>query len=156
MDHQTFAQLLGNYGEFFGAIAVVVTLIFLTLQMRQNTRATRASLRQNITQMTISGLYVGIDDESFSDVFYRAWWKQGEITEPEEVRFRRFMIAMWRSSENAFHQFRDGFYPTTEWETTVDMHAAFTRRGGARVREYWDEVRQTFDSEFVTEFESKL
>ena len=26
MDHQTFAQLLGNYGEFVGAIAVVATL----------------------------------------------------------------------------------------------------------------------------------
>jgi len=26
MDHKSFAQLLGNYGEFVGAIAVVVTL----------------------------------------------------------------------------------------------------------------------------------
>ena len=26
MDHQAFAQLLGNYGEFVGAIAVVATL----------------------------------------------------------------------------------------------------------------------------------
>ena len=39
MDHLTFAQLLGNYGEFVGAIAVVVTLLYLSLQIRQNTRA---------------------------------------------------------------------------------------------------------------------
>ncbi len=43
MDHQTFAQLLGNYGEFFGAIAVVATLIYLAGQLRQNTRALRSS-----------------------------------------------------------------------------------------------------------------
>ena len=36
MDHQDFAQLLGNYGEFFGAVAVVVTLIYLSIQVRQN------------------------------------------------------------------------------------------------------------------------
>jgi hypothetical protein len=29
MDHQAFAQLLGNYGEFLGSIAVVVTPIYL-------------------------------------------------------------------------------------------------------------------------------
>ena len=33
------AQLLGNFGEFFGAIAVVATLIYLALQIRQNTRS---------------------------------------------------------------------------------------------------------------------
>ena len=44
MDHQTFAQLLGNYGEFVGAIAVVVTLVYLARQIRQNTDATRATL----------------------------------------------------------------------------------------------------------------
>ena len=39
MDHQAFAQLLGNYGEFVGAIAVVVTLGYLAVQIRQNTRS---------------------------------------------------------------------------------------------------------------------
>ena len=37
------AQLLGNFGEFVGAIAVVVTLIFLTAQVRLNRVAMRES-----------------------------------------------------------------------------------------------------------------
>jgi hypothetical protein len=37
MDHLTFAQLLGNYGEFIGAIGVVVTLMYRAFQIRQNT-----------------------------------------------------------------------------------------------------------------------
>lgn len=36
MDHLAFAQLLGNYGELFGAIAVVATLFYLARQIRQN------------------------------------------------------------------------------------------------------------------------
>ena len=39
MDHQAFAQLLGNYGEFFGAIGVVATLVYLAAQIRQNTKS---------------------------------------------------------------------------------------------------------------------
>ena len=34
MDHQAIAQLLGSYGEFVGAIAVVATLMYLAVQIR--------------------------------------------------------------------------------------------------------------------------
>lgn len=46
MDHQAFAQLLGNYGEFVGAIAVVGTLAYLAVQVRQSRTATEANTRQ--------------------------------------------------------------------------------------------------------------
>ena len=45
MDHQAFAQLLGNYGEFVGAIAVVATLFYLAVQVRHSKRATEANTR---------------------------------------------------------------------------------------------------------------
>jgi hypothetical protein len=35
MDHQAFAQLLGNYGEFIGSLAILVTLVYLSIQVRQ-------------------------------------------------------------------------------------------------------------------------
>jgi len=37
MDLMSTAQLLGNFGEFAGAIGVIVTLIYLSIQVRQNT-----------------------------------------------------------------------------------------------------------------------
>ena len=43
MDHQAFAQMLGNFGEFVAAIAVVVTLFYLALHIRHSTQTTRAS-----------------------------------------------------------------------------------------------------------------
>ncbi|MFT7652305.1 MAG: hypothetical protein ACI9UU_001412 [Candidatus Azotimanducaceae bacterium] len=48
MNHQEFAQLLGNYGEFVGAIAVVITLGYLAVQIRQNTTTSRAVSRQTL------------------------------------------------------------------------------------------------------------
>ena len=49
MDHQAFAQLLGNYGEFVGAIAVVATLAYLAMQIRQNS----AQLKINSYQTSV-------------------------------------------------------------------------------------------------------
>ena len=45
MDHQAFAQLLGNYGEFVGAIAVVATLFYLSVQVRHSKDAVEANTR---------------------------------------------------------------------------------------------------------------
>ena len=40
---------LGSLGEFVSSLAVLFTLIFLTLQMRQNTKAVRASTAAEMT-----------------------------------------------------------------------------------------------------------
>ena len=37
--------MLGNYGEFIGAIAVLVTLFYLALQVRHSKEATEANTR---------------------------------------------------------------------------------------------------------------
>jgi len=39
---------LGNVGEFVGAIAVVITLTYLAVQIRQNSSTTRAHIRQSL------------------------------------------------------------------------------------------------------------
>ena len=45
MDLMSTAQLLGNFGEFVGAIAVVVTLAYLAVQVRQSRETLGANTR---------------------------------------------------------------------------------------------------------------
>lgn len=45
MDLMTTAQLLGNFGEFVGAIAVVLTLIYLANQVRYSKQAVSENTR---------------------------------------------------------------------------------------------------------------
>ena len=47
MDHQAFAQLLGNYGEFVGSLAILITLVYLSIQVRQVKRQQEIEDRQN-------------------------------------------------------------------------------------------------------------
>lgn len=48
MDLASTTQMLGSIGEFVGSVAVVVTLVFLTVQLRQNTSALKSSFWQAI------------------------------------------------------------------------------------------------------------
>jgi hypothetical protein len=43
MDHQAIAEMLGNYGEFLGAIAVAATLAYLAVQVGQSKAATEVN-----------------------------------------------------------------------------------------------------------------
>jgi len=56
MDHQAFAQLLGNYGEFVGAIAVVATLVYLSMQVRGTSEQVAQGQRVALTQIIQSSL----------------------------------------------------------------------------------------------------
>jgi hypothetical protein len=93
MDHQGFAQLLGNYGEFVGAIAVVVTLMFLTIQVRQNNKALTASTEErkaealNNFSQSISQWNMNVfGDADLSDLVIRG--RYGQLTnDGESVRF---------------------------------------------------------------------
>ena len=48
MDMVTTAQVLGNIGEFLGSIGVIATLIYLAIQIRQNTDATNRTAFQDL------------------------------------------------------------------------------------------------------------
>ena len=94
MDHQAFAQLLGNYGEFFGAIAVVVTLIYLALQIRQNTNATKVG-----TSFALNQSLADINSALRSDAELAGIWLKGcedleSLSAVEHVRFSSHLLTM--------------------------------------------------------------
>lgn len=61
MDFVTTTQVLGNLGEFVGAVAVVVTLFYLAVQVRQSKHATEANTRsiEESRQLTLAQTYFG-------------------------------------------------------------------------------------------------
>ena len=55
-------QDLGNLGEFIGAIAVVISLVYLAAQIRQNTRALHgSSYAQSAEQLWLVNLAIAQD-----------------------------------------------------------------------------------------------
>jgi hypothetical protein len=81
MDHQGLAQLLANYGQFIGAISVVVTLVYLAIQVRQNTRLAAIQVNNSV----IEG-YARFREQQNQYPFIVAKMQRGaELTEEEDV-----------------------------------------------------------------------
>lgn len=98
MDHQVFAQLLGNCGEFVGAIGVVITLLYLALQIRQNTlQLERSELTAKTAAVNASNLALReprkslVESEELTAIFIRGNENPEELGEVPRTRYRLLM-----------------------------------------------------------------
>ena len=105
MDHLTFAQLLGNYGEFVGAIAVVGTLFYLAVQVRHSKDATEANTRSleqsRALALNEAGFNVGRSRLDFTRAIipHTDLWMRGNAGESldrvEAEIYASFIVARW-------------------------------------------------------------
>ncbi len=147
MDYQVIAQLLGNYGEFVGAIAVVITLAYLSVQIRQNANAVKGS-----TEMEARSQFADWYARTTSDRHLQLLYEQGavnEVMKPEDARTFIWMQAEFVClCEGWFHQYRRGLMSGDSWEPLADgMVGVLQNR---YMREWWDAGSAPLTREFVS------
>lgn len=104
-----WSQVVGNLGEFLGAIAVVVTLIFLTSQMRQNTRALRANAREFGSNSYYTMATTIIPNEGLADLLAKAQRADpSQFTPGERERIAWFLVSCLKSAETQHVNWTDG------------------------------------------------
>ena len=158
MDHQAFAQMLGNYGEFVGAIAVVVTLAYLSVQIRQNSRTVEESVRalrlnaadstvesfsryrERLSRPEVAALFVKGIDDYFS------------LNEPERVQFGAVMDEYFFTYWSVFRRREEGTYEREDWNAHVNAIRQVLSRPGAA--DWWSERKSVYPPSFVSELAS--
>jgi hypothetical protein len=119
---------LGNIGEFVAAVGVIISLIYLAVQIRQNT----ISLRHASTEVT--------------DLFWRGTFDPESLSEDEWHRFIHIASAMIRRLELVFHNHQQGFVPAQVWEAqTNNLRRWFSAPG---IQRWFSELGDGLDAEF--------
>ena len=144
---------LGNIGEFIGGIAVIVTLIYLTIQVRHNTQATRTASLQDLV---IS--FRDLNNKLINPEIERAF-RKGIKDYPNMPESERG-IFVWLTNDHAlFFQSamasRDS--GTLDGETYERYLAYFCSwlitPGGAN---WWQEIRNLYTTNLVREVEQRF
>jgi hypothetical protein len=109
---------LGNLGEFVGAIAVVASLIYVGIQLRQNTAAIKITTAQAFTDTWngyISTLNLAPD---LGDVFFRR--QKGVVDEGSWTSYVQAIIDLMSSKGvREYWEFRHHWY-TEEFQDYVN------------------------------------
>ena len=113
----TTVQILGNLGEFIGALGVVTSLVYLAQQMSQNTTSVRAASFNSMVQNSIRLLEHAFRDSEFADFLYRAEQDPGALHPEERVRWDAYMTSVYRHFGNLVYQYRVGALDRQMWES---------------------------------------
>jgi len=108
---------LGNIGEFVGALGVVISLIYLAGQMRQNTTSVRAASFNSMVQNSIKLLEHSFRHPEFAAFLHRAESDPAQLTPAEKVRWDSYMTAVYRHFGNLTYQYRVGALDRQMWES---------------------------------------
>jgi hypothetical protein len=85
-------EAIGALGEIAGAIGVIVTLFYLTTQIRQNTKSMRASARQALIDTFYDYVWELGKDESLNDIVGRGLSDFESLSDGEKSRFGNLLL----------------------------------------------------------------
>ena len=129
-------EAIGAVGEIIGALAVVVTLAYLAVQVRQNSRLAKATIRENRTDSSQKIIF------ALADVAEILAKEPSRQSEAEELRIQLLFRAMFRDFEAYSYQKRTGLLDESEWvamkETWRDILSSRT------ARELWEQSKAQY------------
>ena len=108
-------EAVGAVGETAGAIGVIVTLIYLALQIRQNTRTSRLASFQASTEMLNSVSQAIATNSELSEIL-TALDDGRELSPNDYKKFSFLTLSLFRSWETAFYQRSEGLALKQSWE----------------------------------------
>jgi hypothetical protein len=106
---------MGAIGDFVGAIAVLVTLIYLSVQIKMSSMTQRAQTHQQMTSDRAQGLRMVIENKELRDAITKG--SRGiELSEDEERILYWFKVVNIRVYENELYQHSIGMIDDEELE----------------------------------------
>ena len=145
MDHQAFAQLLGNYGEFVGAIGVVASLLYLGVQIRQNTIATQRSNARQIASDHSQTLRSFMEGE-IAEIIIRGHQDLDSLTPVEKYRWDLAMSSWLEIIEQAYADSKLGAFPQDLLEEYRNRLSLIVDTNGGR--KWWAQNRSWMSPPF--------
>lgn len=147
-------EAIGAVGEILGAAAVVLTLLYLALQVRQNTLAVTSSTQQihldawnAMSTLIIENLEVArllsMNDEEIA-----------ALDRVDQVRFEWFATKIFALWEHVYADIFRGLFEASSAEAFERYYRDITRK--PVFRNFWESHRTWYFDEFVAHVDREL
>ena len=148
-------QELGSIGEFIAAIATILTLVYLALQIRQNTAVARATATQEVLnshRLIIRELF-SLNPEAES-VWVRGMHSFTSLSRDEQRRFQYIMSEIVLHAQNALQLREKGVLDQSDTDVWVGFALQILRMPGSA--EWWEIQRHVVDPMLASEIDRRL
>lgn len=143
-----------SIGEVVGALATVATLFYVALQIRANTRATKAETRRTNQSNRLQAYSDIIAHEDVAVIFEKGLAHPESLSSTERVRFDFLFSKIAGDAAILMADHHDGLETFEMLDQTISGILPMLRSAGGRA--YWSRWGKTFDPEFRSRVESLL
>ena len=137
---------LGNIGDFVGGIAVIATLLYLAVQVRQNTRLMRASALSNVAAANVSFNQVLGTDAAAARVFQVGLEDFRSLTGEEQRQFINLLRTVFAFHQHVYQQYAAGLIEEEDWIHELNVTAQVLAL--PHIRSWWEHRKDAFVPEF--------
>ncbi len=140
---------LGSVGEFLAAIATLATLIYLALQIRQNTKTARASNYESVLNGLREFHALLAQDGEVADIYMRGTADLASLDPRERVRFNMLLYNAFTNYGVALHFYEQGMIQERLLRFFEEGYLAMLRQPGAL--EWWlsDDAKSLENWEYI-------
>jgi hypothetical protein len=139
-------------GETLAALGVIASLVFVGLEIQQNTAVARAQTRQALTENLQEYIMTLASDPALFEA-YQNRFRNGIQGTLDDRRAVYVMYARLRMVENVFLQVQEGVV-----DESIFLSYGWSKQPAfmtPQFREFWPENRSRFNPEFVAAFEAE-
>jgi hypothetical protein len=149
----TLSQL-ADVGELLGGIAVVASLVYLAVQIRQNTRTVRSSTLHHNTELWNS-LFLRLAEPDMAQAYVAGMAGTPEIRPLHYTQFFFICRSMFVAFENQYYQMRHGVLdPETYAAYELSISTQFLAFPGFRI--WWQQSRSVFSPPFIAHIDTLI
>ena len=101
--------------EIAGAIAIVVSVIYLGVQIRANTKVLRSQAHYNALSLAQRPFEMAIADQALADLIETSYASPEKLSEGQWFRCGNYLFMQFNSWEYLYYQNIDGSIPKQLW-----------------------------------------
>ena len=137
---------IGAIGEFVGAIAVLITLVYIAVQTRQSVKTTQQKSHSDLLTRRQDLMRLLTEDRDFIEVWSKGCSQQ-QLDSIDAQRFTSFGMILSAHVQDAYIQYKAGLIDEKVWEAERNLLTVhFTQPGFV---DWWKHGQQYVTPEFA-------
>jgi hypothetical protein len=137
---------LGAFGEFIGSIAVVATLVYLAVQLRQTRYSIQSSSLQNALGYMNQANFLVAGNGEFSEIATTGWFDPDSLNQAQFLRFGAYLTGIFHVFQHLYLDSQKGLVDEKVWLGEQQAMLGILATSGAR--KWWTEFPIPYTDDF--------
>ena len=147
-------ESMANYADVIGGIAVIVSLIYVGIQIRSNTNTARSAPAQSVHEAFATWYRMLASDAALAQLVIDGLRDYSSLSETDKARFVSTFMAFIPCAQDAFIKWREGSLSAELWMGwELVMMNLVSAPGG---KDFWSERGYVFGEEFRNHVENVI